>query len=351
LIGVAFASPCLGQEQKFTQAEIDAAWAKHRSERRAYLDRSQQEAKKAIETVFKAWPKDPPLIAQRAVGVTAAFNDNGKWCQSPWSMASTDVAADPPQVAVCPIALDTYTELLVAVNLAMAHFLPDGFARLPTSQEMAAASSASEVSLNAILSYYTKRLVELYTSNGLIIRAPQHCGPEDVAYQAVHGRPLDECISLPKTVALKWLSLKKIDQDKLNNLSSALNEAIYLAVIAHELGHVAMIGNEAATAVDEEIQADRFAQRVLRGDPETFYLAGEALEELNVLWVAFANRDIKTRYRLPPHEDARATAYALGWRCVKRTDVKDPVLASMIEGFRLLKMEKMPPHFCEQKAK
>jgi hypothetical protein len=349
LIGMLLLSPCAGQEQKFTQAEINAAFVKHRAERYAYLERSQQEASKVIQMVIGAWPNDHP--GKRRIATTAAFNDTGKWCHSPWSMASIDPRADPPLLVVCPIALDTYTELVVAMSLATAHYLPGGYTRVPTAQEGARATRAGETSTNAILSYYAKRLVGLYTSNVLSIRTPQHCLPEDVAYQAVHSRPLDECAKTPKGLALKWLTEKKIDQDKLDTLSSGMNEAIYLAVVAHEVGHVATIGTEVVTAMDEEIQADRFAQRILSGDPKTFYLAGEMLEQLNILWVVFSQLDIKTRYHLPPHEEARATAFARRWRCVKRTDVKDQNMAKMLEELRLLKIGEMPPNFCEQRSK
>jgi hypothetical protein len=351
LTGIALAWPCIGQEQKITQAESDAAWAKHRAERYAYLESSQQEANKAIQIVMKAWPADQPQFRKRRVATTAAFNDTGKWCQSPWSMASTDVTADPPVLVVCPIAIDTFTELLVALNLALAHFLPAGLARLPTAPEVAAVSSANPASSDAILSYYATRLAGLYTSNSLTIRAPQHCEPQDVAYQAVHGLPLDACAKVAKGTAMKWLGEKNIDQDMLDTLSSGLNDAIYLAVVAHELGHVATIGSEAASEVDEEIQADKFARSVLRGDPETFFMAGEMLEYLNVLWVSMSELKLKTRYHLPPHEDRRASAYAFEWRCVKRSDVNDPKLAKVIEELRLFKMQITPPNFCDRKPK
>jgi hypothetical protein len=266
-------------------------------------------------------------------------------------MASTDTGADLPVLVVCPIAVDTYTELFVAMNLITVNFLPGGFTRMPTKEEANAAADAADGPVKAVLSYYATRLVGLYTSNALTERGPQHCEPENVAYIVLRGKSPDECVSLTPDAALPWLAQKKIDRDQLYTLSSGFNEALYLAVVAHELGHVAIIGNEGGSAMDEEIEADRFAREILRGDPSTFYMAGEALESMNILWIVISQLKLKTRYELPSHEEKRATAYVLEWRCKPRTDIKDPLIARLIEDMRSLKMTAMPPGFCEKLSK
>lgn len=350
LIGFGLAGTCTGQEQSFSQAEINA-WTKHRAERYAFLEDSQRKASQAVDIVMSAWPTTPPMsLAKRPIAITAGFSDTGKWCQSPWSMASIDTSASPPLLVVCPVSLETYRELMVALNVLLARSLPGGLERPFTIQEADAATRAGEAEMNAILSYYASRLAGLYTSNSLTIRAPVHCPAEHVAFQASRHRPLEDCANVSAATVSKWLTAIKISRNTLDNLSSWMSEALYLAIIAHELGHVAAHGTEGVTAMEEEVLADRFALRVLRGDPEKFYVAGEILEYLNILWLGFSQLHIKTRYRLPSHEEARATAFARSWSCMKDDGVRDANIAKFLEEFRLFKLAGMPENFCMKKS-
>jgi hypothetical protein len=212
--------------------------------------------------------------------------------------------------------------------------------------------SELERNIKELLIYYASNLASSFTSFTLIERGPRFCTAESVVYSITQRKLLANCDKVAQDQLAKWLQTLKMNAGDVNSVWWNFNEAIYFALVAHEMGHVATNEIESTGAAKAELEADAFAMRIFTLRQSDFFMARQVWWYLNFFWGYMSKLDLKTQYDLPSHEEARVVAFSKANFCGPGATALPPDGAtSTVDAYRSLMLSILPQDLCPKPSK